>query len=340
VEHRRTLRDGERRLSDPGGTFEANDGAGPPEQRLREQDLDGVDAEVLFVGVDGGPNFLRRGIKDDEAYLAVIRAYNDWLAEEYCAVDPDRLIGLGLIPEVDAQSAVAEMEHCARLGLRGVQLNTFPSGTMLPTPEDDIFWAAALDLEMALTVHECFRNEAGANPYDGPLFQYPKSPQGEVPSTTLRDPLRKMATGYGYKPAASAMQFIFSGVFDQFPSLQIYFAETQIGWLPMWLQEVDETYARSNRVHQLYGLPALERLPSEYIKDHFMWGFMKDPFGVRQRHEIGVERVMWETDFPHVGTDWPHSQNTIDKNFVDVPENERHQMLVGNAVKFFHLDDA
>ena len=107
----------------------------------------------------------------------------------------------------------------------------------------------------------------------------------------------------------------------------------------MWMQELDDSYERNHIwAHELYGVNELERPPSEYVKEHFMWGFMKDPFGVRQRHEIGLDHVMWESDFPHSATDWPHSQTVIEKNFGGVPEDEKQQMLVGNAARFFGLD--
>jgi predicted TIM-barrel fold metal-dependent hydrolase len=149
-----------------------------------------------------------------------------------------------------------------------------------------------------------------------------------------------MVTAFGNKPSINVMQLIFNGVFDRFPTLQIYFAETQIGWLPMWLQEVDDSFRRRKWTNELYGLPKLERTPSEYIRDHFMWGFLNDPFGVRQRHEIGLHKIMWASDFPHSKTDWPHSQETINSSFRGVPDDERYEMLAGNAIKFFHLEDA
>jgi predicted TIM-barrel fold metal-dependent hydrolase len=67
---------------------------------------------------------------------------------------------------------------------------------------------------------------------------------------------------------------------------------------------------------------------------------MDDPIGVELRHYIGVDQVMWSTDFPHDPSDWPNSQTTIDHMFAEVPEDEKHQMLAGNAVRFFHLDSA
>src|SRR5437870_6464758 len=118
-----------------GQSYQTTPGTGSPQQRLREQDQDGVDAEVLFPGASG-PRLWRR-IRDDAAYKSVVRAYNDFLGEEYCPVSPDRLIGLGVLPWTGVNDAIAEMEHCARMGLKGVSLGVFPSGQGYPTPEDD-----------------------------------------------------------------------------------------------------------------------------------------------------------------------------------------------------------
>ena len=80
-----------------GVTVDDTAGVGPPEQRLREQDVDGLLAEVLFPNMQVGPR-LWRTMTDEDAYRAAVRAYNDWLGEEYCPVSRDRLIGLGVIP--------------------------------------------------------------------------------------------------------------------------------------------------------------------------------------------------------------------------------------------------
>ena len=105
-------------------------GTGPPEQRLREQDEDGLDAEVLFPAMVAGPA-LWRNITHDEVYVAIVRAYNSWLAEEYCSAAPDRLLAMGVIPWTNVDDAIAEMEYCARLGLKGILLGVLPSGRVL-----------------------------------------------------------------------------------------------------------------------------------------------------------------------------------------------------------------
>ena len=321
-----------------GGSFDANPGTGPPEQRLREQDMDGIDAEILYPGTSG-PN-LYRAIKDDVAYRAVVHAYNEWLAEEYCSVAPDRLLGLGLIPEMKVRGAIEELECCARMGLKGVMLNAFPNGEMYPTPEDDEFWAEAVRINMPVTAHIWFHHGAGlGNNYTGPLFQYERRPEGPIKSS-MSDPIRRFIGPFGVRAAREAVRLIFAGVFDRFPTLQVYFAETQVGWIPQWLEHMDDSYQRNRGwAEELFGLAPLTRRPSEYVKEHCLWGFGNNPVGVELRHHIGVDRILWYTDFPHTGSDWPHSNETLDRNFAGVPDEERYQMVVGNAVRFFHLDE-
>ncbi len=153
-----------------GATVDDTAGVGPPEQRLKEQDIDGLHAEVLFANMQVGPR-LWRTLADEDVYRAAVRAYNDWLGEEYCPVSRDRLIGLGVIPWTNVDDAIAELHHCAKLGLKGVTLGVFPNGKSYPKPEDDRFWAAAIDIGMPLTVHVGF-DRLGPRAQE-PTFEYP-----------------------------------------------------------------------------------------------------------------------------------------------------------------------
>ena len=318
-----------------GGSFDTNPGAGSPEQRIKEQDLDGIDAEVLYPG-SAGPNYWR-GVKDDTAYKAIIRAYNDYVAEDYCSVAPDRLIGLGLIPEINVKDAIAELEHCAKIGLKGVAINTFPAGKMFPTAEDDEFWAAAIALNMPISVHVMFQFGGGER-YHGPMFKYEKQWDREVFSAG-RDILGRYANYFTIRGARDAIRLVLAGVFDRFPTLKIYFAENEVGWIPNWIEQADNIFRRNHRwAMELLDVKPLKRPPSEYIKEHCYWGFQYNPIGVKLRHEIGLEHIMWSSDFPHTESDWPHSLDTIAKTFKDVPEDEKQKMVAGNAIKYFHLN--
>ena len=288
-------------------------GGGLPEQRLLEQDMDGVDAEVLYTSVDAGWN----SITDDDAYLACVRGYNEYLAEEYCAVDPDRLISLGVIPARGLEMAIEELKRCARLGLKGVFLGAFPNGTVQVMPEDDRFWAEAIDLNMPISVHTQFRDRGRSS---GP------------------DLARRICT-YGVKAAPIASALAIHGVFDRFPTLQVYFAENQICWIPGFLDSMNVLYNKHHFYHErVQGLKPLSRLPGDIVRDHTLWGFMDDRVGVELRGYMGADKSMWSSDFPHAPSDWPHSMNVIDRIFAGVGEDDKYMMVAGNAIRFFHLD--
>jgi predicted TIM-barrel fold metal-dependent hydrolase len=319
-----------------GQRYEDTPGTGPGEQRLKEQDLDGVDAEVLFPGQQAGPR-LWRSIADDDAYRAVIRGYNDWLAGDYCSVDRDRLIGVGVLPWTGVDDAIAEMEHCAKAGLKTVVLGRLPSGKSYPTPDDDRFWSAAVSTGIPLTVHVEFnRDGSGA----GPLFKYPRVPNEMADSISNAGIVSQLTnTKFARLGAVNAVQLIFGGVFDRFPTLHIDFAENQIGWLPHFLEMSDERYERHKTwAEDLLGVEPLEMKPSEYIREHCFWGFQHDQVGVQLRHLMGVDRLIWASDFPHQESDWPESLQVVERSFAGVPEDEKRRMTRDNAVEFFKLD--
>jgi predicted TIM-barrel fold metal-dependent hydrolase len=305
-------------------------GCGSPEQRVREQDTDGVDAEIIFSG--------GRGIKDRQMLLAVVRAHNEWMAEEFCAFDRDRLLGLAALPHRGVDDDIAEMERGAKLGLRGVILNTYPSGKGHPTPEDDRFWAAALDLDMPVTVHTSMERRQGQRGEF--MIEYPVMPEGyDRPPIDIVDRMSRYGTRHC--GCLELTQMIMSGVFDRFPKLKIYWAENQLGWIPIYLEQMDMIY-EANRfwVERILGLRRLARRPSEYAKEHAYWGFFDDPVGVQLRHRIGVDHIMWGSDFPHEVTRWPNSMEVMDDQLAGVPAEERRKMMCENAVEFFHLDRA
>ncbi len=132
---------------------------------------------------------------------------------------------------------------------------------------------------------------------------------------------------------------VMSGLFDRFPELEIYFAESQVGWVPIYLEQMDHNYNRHRHwAEEIYGLKPLKQPPSEYIKQHILWGFFDDPIGIKLRHEVGVDKIIWGGDFPHVESDWPNSGATLARQFEGVPEDEKALMVAGNAAQFLHLD--
>jgi predicted TIM-barrel fold metal-dependent hydrolase len=320
-----------------GVTVEDTAGVGPPEQRIREQDMDGLHAEVLFPNMQLGPR-LWRTMADDDAYLAAVRAYNDWLGEEYCAVSRDRLIGLGVVPWTNIDDAVAELERCARLGLKGVALGVFPSGKSYPTPEDDRFWAAALDMKMPLTVHVGF-DRLGPRASE-PTFVYRDADPGAVAKIPGRTIVEWMAL-LGLPPALSLTQMVMSGVFDRMPDLQVFFAETRLGWVPFWMEEADYWYERHRHwAERLLNLKPLRQRPSDYVRQHIHFSVQHvERVAIELRHHLGVGHVMFATDFPHIECDWPNTRPFAERLFAGVPRDEAFKIAAGNVLSYFRLAD-
>ena len=310
-----------------GQNYETTPGTASAEDRLACLDLDGMDAEIMFPAVVTGPRAWRN-IRDDEPYLAVVRAYNDFIAEEYAAAAPDRFFPIGAVPMLSVQAAIDEMQRCQKLGLKGVMLSAFPSGKGYPTAEDDAFWHESLAIGMPLTIHVDLDR---SGPRDGPLVQYPR--QGS------RMDIAQQVARFAQRGAVNAVQMICAGVFDRFPNLRILMAENQIGWVPTFMTVADERYDRHiTWAKELLGFEDLPNgHPSEYISRHVLWGFQRDPAGVELRHWMGVDNLVWGSDFPHQESEYPHSMKVIEQNFKGVPEDEKYKMSCGNALQFFHL---
>jgi predicted TIM-barrel fold metal-dependent hydrolase len=285
-----------------------------PKARLEDMDFDGVDAGFLYPSQRTMFHFM--GKQDREFHLAGVRAYNDWLAQEFCAADRERLFGIAQMPNLGVDAAIEEMRRCRELGYRGVVITTWPSGHDDLSSEDDRFFAAAQELGLPVSIH--IQIQRRRNPK--PVLEGPAS----IASMALAGMLN-------FPPIMA--ELIMSGLFDRFPKLSIVGVETEVGWIPEALEQIDNFYWR-NRTRT--GL-ALRHLPSEYFHTNFLCTFIKDAIGIQLRHDIGLANLAWSTDFPHHGCDWPYSRKVVAEMMVGVPKEERHQIVAGNAMRLYGL---
>ncbi|MBW1884183.1 MAG: amidohydrolase [Deltaproteobacteria bacterium] len=295
-------------------------GAGGPEQRLREQDLDGIDAEVMFPPVFAS-RFIE-GIRDREVYLTLIRAYNSYLALDYCSVAPDRLIGATAIPVTGIDDAIAELEYGHSVGLNSACFHQFPNGSGLSAPEDDRFWARCLELGVHLAPHIGF----------GAATPPPREVSAGTGEAKFSEALYQRAGGQG--PVFAMIQLMLEGVFDRFPQIQFFFAETNAHWLPGALFLLDDNYGLFK---EWFGVK-LAMKPSEYILKHCHFGIIRDPVAIRMHELIDMDRIMWSSDFPHSVGSYPNSRQFIADAFDGIDDAVRHKVLVENPAKFFGLD--
>lgn len=287
---------------------------GPP--RLGEQDADGVDAEVLFGSSRPMGHFLRH--KDRDFHLAGFRAYNDWLLKDFCAADRSRLIGLGYIPGLGIEEAVRELRRIHQLGAKGCVLQCWPSGNDAISSEDDPFWAACVELDLPVAIHVRLISVNSAPPP-------PTGKQGgDIPGLAT--------TGMLDMPRVIA-EAIFSGVFDRFPALRFACTEAGAGWLPYLLEQMDDRYWRNRHWTKC----ELQLLPSEYFHRNWRITFMLDHYAVQNRRACGVRNLMWSTDYPHHGTDWPYSRKVVREMCQGLDEDEQQRILALNAVELYKI---
>ena len=326
----------------PGRTYEnfkwtgarydrVNAGAFVGTARVKEQKIDGVDAEVLYPSQRTMRHFMLD--EDDQFHKAGIRAYNDWMAKEFMAADPTRLVGLAQMPNLGVQAMLDEMHRTRKMGMRGVILSCWPSGAESLSHEDDAFWTECEKLKVPVSIHLGVHSKAKPAAHS-------QAQTGVAAATGLLSSGQKSVVGYstaglGDMPTIMA-ETILSGLFDRFPGLRFISVEAGAGWVPYFLEQMDDRWFRNRH----WAKVELEMLPSAYFKRNWRLTFVQDFYGVRNRHAVGVDNMMWSTDYPHHICDWPHSRKIASEMFSGVPEEERYRICAGNAVALYSLNAA
>ncbi|MGO9874838.1 MAG: amidohydrolase family protein [Acidimicrobiia bacterium] len=313
--------------------------------RLHDMDLDRLDAEVLYPGPLGGlgGGGTIAAIADDELRHACLRAYNDWLAD-FCAVAPDRFIGIALTRIEEPELAVAELKHAAGRGLRGAVVNAMPDlagGAPLSSRVYDPFWACAQEAELPLSLH--ILHSRSTPPLTAAASRDPHM-QGGGNHAGTQSVLDHVGAGTGLFETYMTMMcldmaepvalLIFSGIFERFPRLRFSIAECGIGWIAFALERMDSIFDQ----HRNWMGSVITRAPSEYFHEHFTATFQQDDdSGLACRSLIGVDNIMWASDYPHTDTTWPHSHDVVNSLFADIPADERERMTNRNARRWYGL---
>ena len=306
------------------GNFEAT-------ARVEEMLEDGVVAEVIYSPQRTMRHFMQ-GTEND-LHLGGVRAYNDWLAKDFCAKAPERLVGIGQMPAVGVQAAVEEMRRCLQMGLRGVLVSSWPSGNPNVSEADDPFFAEAERLGVPVSLHIGLVSRTSVKPKPRTPVDVDKAKAASGTGTGGRQVSTLSGAGLDTMPLLMG-EIILTGVHDRFPGLKFVSVEAGIGWIPYYAEQMDDRYDRNRHWAKI----KLEKeRPSDYIRSNWMFTFVLDRYGVVNRHAIGIDNVMWSTDYPHHGCDWPHSRRTVADMFEGVPAAERRQIVYGNAARLYKI---
>ncbi len=297
---------------------EIRPGAWIPEEHIKDMDEDGVYGSIVFPTA-GLSLYI---VPDNELLTEIFRIYNTWLAE-FCQPFPDRLKGIAMLNTDDVKSSVKELERCAKMGLGGGMITVAPPrGKEYSLPEYDLLWAAAQDLQMPLALHI-----ATNRPSPDQKFMF-TSDQAHPAFITQADHWVRMSLSH----------MIFSGVFQRYPNLQIGSVEMELSWVPHFLDRLDYTYTQRVPREEWWDRYTGDKLPSEHFHSNVFLGFQEDSLGIKMRDIIGVDNLMWGSDYPHVETTFPRSQQILEEILVDCTEEEKAKIAGGNAARIYNLN--
>ncbi|GAA5149040.1 amidohydrolase family protein [Pseudonocardia eucalypti] len=287
-----------------------------PKARLRDMDLDGVWGAMSFPSFPrfAGTVFLEG--EDRELARLCVRAWNDFSIDEWCATAPDRLIPLVILPLWDVEACVAEIHRTAAKGAKAISFPENPVPLGLPsfhTDHWDPVFSAAEETGLPLCLHF--------------------GTSGSAPKTAPEAPFAVTIALFGCNSMYATTDLLFSPVFHRHPELKVGLSEGGIGWMPYLLERVDGTWER----HRFYQNVNQDVRPSELFYRHMHGCFIDDRFGVKVRHDVGVDHITWECDYPHSDSYWPKSRAYAAEVLADVPDDEVHKIVELNTRRLYNF---
>jgi predicted TIM-barrel fold metal-dependent hydrolase len=282
-------------------------------ERVRDMDINGVWASVNFPSmITGFCGRVFAQAQDPELGWATTQAWNDWLHDEWWSPYPERIVPLGITYLTDPEKGAAEIIRNAERGFTAVTLPERPHRIGLPSLFsgywDPIIQACA-DTDTVIALHV-----GSSGGYESPP---------DAPSLQLG------ATMFGQLSLAACAEWLWSGYAVKHPDLKIAMSEGGIGWVAMLLDRLDNIVDRSG-----YGL-GWETRPAEVLKRNFWFCTLDDPSTIVTRHRIGVENIMFETDYPHGDGTWPDTQDLVEEVYGHLPDDELRAILCENAARVF-----
>ena len=286
-------------------------------KRLAEQDQDGIVGEVMYPSL----SMFTFAVQDDEVRAAAFERHNDWVFD-YCSPDPDRLIGVGCLPLPDVEASVKEVRRAAKKGVRGFAIPSHvPIDKPYRDPMYDPLWAELQDMDLPVTMH-IFTGST----FDCGLPKHWGTPGGTTKGYTLAHTTAVNTT----------IDLICGGVVERFPRLKLVLSEFETGWVAHFKQRLDHANYRTPKDAVDY----LTMKPSEYFDRNFWVTFEDDEAGILTRKLVGVENMLWGSDYPHHDSIWPNSIPILDRIMDGVPDDEREKMVWGNVVDLYNIDTA
>ncbi|MFE2832849.1 amidohydrolase family protein [Streptomyces mirabilis] len=288
-------------------------------ERVADMNAGGILAQMNFPSF---PGFAARlfATEDADFSLALVRAYNDWHIDEWCGAHPGRFIPMAIPVIWDAELCATEVRRVAAKGCHSLTFTENPAVLGYPSFHDPYWnplWRALSDTNTVLSVH------IGSS--------------GKLAIPAVDSPPDVMITLQPMNIVSAAADLLWSQPVKDFPDLRIALSEGGTGWIPYFLERVDRTF----EMHAAWTLQDFGgKLPSEVFREHFLTCFISDPMGVKLRHEIGIDNIAWECDYPHSDSMWPEAPEELMgvMERFDVSDPDINKMTHENAMRWYSFD--
>ena len=287
------------------------------EARLKDMDIDGVEAEILYVGA-GGASFMALSPEERvDANRAVNSASSEW-----ASVDPKRLMPVYILPINDIKASVKEVERVVAEHGKAVQVPLLPREQGAPPYWDEYYnplWEILSDTGLPISQH------VGASTY----LMNDVLPEDPTPFKGILQSLPPIFM------SECVADWTVSGVLERWPGLKIVLVEAGIGWIPYFLERLDTMV--DNHGWDTFPAKAISEKPSFYWHRNMAATFEQDLAGIRLLDLLGIENLMWATDYPHPDSTWPRSQEILQNHFKDLPKDDVEAIASGNVSRIYHL---
>ena len=305
----------------PGSYTELRPGCFDVHERVRDMNANGVLASLNFPTMAGWNARTFAESHDKEAALVMLRAYNDWVLDEWCAAYPGRFIPLCIVPMWDVELAAREVHRVAARGCRSISFLEMPHVQGYPSFLSG-YWdpmiEAVCDTNQVLSLH-----------IGGGFAVINRPPEAPV------DHLMVLACQIS---AITAQDLLFGPTLRRFPTLKVALSEGGIGWIPFYFDRINRHF--QNQAWLNHGDEFGGKLPSEVFQDHVLACYISDPSGLLLRDRIGIDNIAWECDYPHTDTTWPESPEFAWRELQEAgcSDEEIHKITWQNACRFFDWD--
>jgi predicted TIM-barrel fold metal-dependent hydrolase len=322
---------------------EMRPGCYDPVERVKDMDQAKILSSLCFPSFPRlcGQTFWEG--KDKDLGLECVRAYNDFMIEEWCGSSPGRLIPLVITPLWDPKLAAAEVRRTAAMGAKALSWSENPAPLGLPSLHHDNgrYWdplfEAAAECKMPICLHFGSSSQLVRTSAETPMI-----------ATIAMNPTSLMLT---------TIDWLFSGILPRFPDLKICLSEGGLGWIPWALLRSDHTL-ETQKFWALRGEGGGDMLtgtmmagkelqeldysipPTELFRKHIFACFIDEPNAASLIHEIGVDNVMAEVDYPHTDSSWPDSATLMEDQLGSLTAEDRYKVLRGNAERVFNFTPA